>query len=624
MSRAEELDRYAELTEWIRELSCPQIEGIHSAEEYRRRFVRNYVRINELARSSRKILSEVLFPLLEVDRLLTDEETEDLIEFSDRLIDAVNIECVDVPLREMVIDRLLKDAEEKGDIRLLFKALDARIETCFFMMGSASLICDVMDVYSAYREKGLEAGERLLAYLDKEKFAALPDYKMKEIVLINSRYINAVIDDVSRPEPIEVLQYNIDAMKRALSLAEDPFFIDQASKYNWKNHIYRSLQGIAFMTEYMNESGVPQDMLEEVNRYTRQMVALWKQDKVSYGALCDIETLNQCMYRNSYLAGDISRDTFLEKTLSIIDGANEEDFSHDGNMNLIFSQTEYMMALDEEHLTEEQKANVTRMYRDIVRYVHRVPKVGSVTFLLVYLKYALGYFIEFEGGPLYRDLVMELLASVLPEVYIHSLGVAAIGKVLATRLFMRDAGRFEAVPGYPDGEAVAEFVFRAGMLHDVGKLMIAESVLTYSRDRFEEEEIIYRTGPWVGSHMLSRCESTKPYAEAVRAHHFDYDRKDAFTALFGSDKKESGTDVVSHILALANDLEWMTSEIRYGGEPGMTYDTFCDHAKKGSGSRYAPYVTELLFDDETGKLLRAVLDEERADIFRRTYETLKT
>lgn len=122
MLRAEELDRFVEFSEWIRELSSPQVEGVYTPEDYRKRFVRNYARIRELAKTCTEILESVLFPLLEKKDPLTAEEADDLFRFVTKLLDAVRIECVDVPLRGRVVDRLLRDAEEKGDIGLLLRA----------------------------------------------------------------------------------------------------------------------------------------------------------------------------------------------------------------------------------------------------------------------------------------------------------------------------------------------------------------------------------------------------------------------------------------------------------------------------------------------------------------------
>ena len=621
MSRAEDLDRYVELCEWIRELSSPQVEGIHSAEEYRNRFVRSFARIYELTRTSSGILSSVLFPLLEAERPLTDEETEDLFAFVTRLLDAVNIECVDVPLRERVIDRLLRDAEEKRDTARILRALDARIETSYFMMSSVARIAEVRDVFTPYREKGMDAAKRVLKYLSPKQFASLPDYASKEIVLINSRYINGLYESARRPEPVELLQENLDNMKRAIALADDPFFIDQASKYNWKNHIYRALQGIAFMTDYLNEAGCPDDMLQEINRHTRQMVALWKRDKVSYGALCAAETLYQSMYRNAYLAGEMTVERFRKELVKLIDGADREDYTHDGNMSIIFSLTEYMMTLDKDHLTKEQKRNVKRFYRNLVYYVHRMPKVGSLTFLLVYLNRTLRAFIEVEDGADYATLLLELLAAILPQVYMHSIGMARLARVLARRLFLHQPESFSHIPGYPDGEAVAEFIYRAGTLHDIGKLMVAERILTYSRDRFEEEEEIFMTGPEIGAHLLSHVESTRPYAEIVRTHHFDYDRKDAFTAQNDNGNSGEETAVAAHVLRLANDLRWMTSEIRFTSAPRLTYEEFRTRAQEQSGKQYAPYVVELLSDGKAEAELRDALDE--TPLYHEIYRLLK-
>ena len=620
MSRAEDFNRYAELCEWIRELSAPQIEGIPSPAEFRKRFERSFARINELIRTCKHILDASLFPLLNTDRLLTAEEVDDLLLLMEKLVDATNLECVDVPLRSHVTDRLLADAERKGDTVLLLRTLDAQVENAYFMMNTVQCLAEARDLFTTYRDQGLRAAKRILEFLEPERFAALP-YEMKEIVLVNSRYMNGLYDSALHPVPRELLQENLDVMKRSLALAKDPFYIDQASKYNWKTHTYRALQGIAFMTDYMNDAGVPEDMLQEVSHYTRQMVALWKREKINRGALCAPETLYECMYRNAFLAGEIPLYRFREEMLHLIDGADHEDFTHDGNMRIIFSQTEYLLTLDKDHLTVEEKKNVTRFYRDLVYYVHRMPKVGSLTFLLAYLSQALSAFIEFEGGPDISELMLELLAAIQPQVYLHSLGTAEIAGVLTRRLFAKSPERFAGVPGYPDGEAIAALAHRAGLLHDIGKLMITERVLTYGRSRFDEEQEIYATGPEIGAVMLSRFESTKLYAGLVRAHHFDYDRKDFFARLYADDAADRDLLAVAHILRLSNDMQWMTRKLRFSETPLMDYEAFCERARERSGTQYAPEVVALLDEEETRETLRDILTEDQQ--YDRIYALLK-
>ena len=116
-------------------------------------------------------------------------------------------------------------------------------------------------------------------------------------------------------------------------------------------------------------------------------------------------------------------------------------------------------------------------------------------------------------------------------------------------------------------------------------------------------------------------ESTRPYAEAVRSHHFDYDRKDAFSRLHDDGTSCEETAQVSHVLRLANDMQWLTRVIRFSRIPRVDYDGFLEQARAGSGTKYAPCVVELLNDAEVKEELREVLGE--VSLYRGIYRLLK-
>lgn len=621
MAKGEEWSRFTELTEWIRELSAPQISGIRSAEEYRTRFVRNYARIRELSRTSRQILEREIMPLLQADRLLTDEEAGDLSDFNASLLDAVHIECVDVHLRLKIVRRLLEDASRKQDTSAQIRVCDQMIETCYYMMIILARIAKVRDEYTAYQKEGLEAAGYLLFYLEKDRFASLSEYDLKEIVLINSRYVNALYERVAGKGSVSYLTKNIEAMERALALAEDPFYIAQASKYNWKNHTFRALQGIAQMTEYCNESGADEEMLTEINDYTRQMVALWKKDDISYGALCAKETLYQSMYRNAYLAGEIDVGRFRKEILALIDGADREDFSHDGNMNMIFAQTEYMLTLDPRHLTKAQERMIQRFYHNLITYVHRMPKLGSLTFLLSYLAHAMDAFIETKGGMTFEELSVQLLCAINPQLYLHSLNVAGISGILTKHLFAKDRTLFENVPGCPDEEKIISYVKRAAMLHDVGKLLIAETIITYHRPLFEEEYLLQESAPAAGARLLEQFASTRPFAGTVLRHHVHYDRKGGYPLT--EETVRGQEDLAALIIGLANDMEGMCDEVRFDDHAQMSFREFRNVARQGSGTFYAPKVTALLEDPQVSAEIETLMTEGVIDNYRNTYELLR-
>ena len=105
-------DQYVERLIQIRSLSSPSLNGIEEASEYNKRLRDNFVRIGQLAAENRAILDEYLFPLLNRDNELTEEETSEIDSFEEKLVTAENAESLDLPIAAIVSERLLHDSSK--------------------------------------------------------------------------------------------------------------------------------------------------------------------------------------------------------------------------------------------------------------------------------------------------------------------------------------------------------------------------------------------------------------------------------------------------------------------------------------------------------------------------------
>ena len=544
MSRAEDFMRYLELSEWIRELSTPELTGVKNAKEYVKKIGVNYQRMRELNRTGVAIVQEHVYPSLAREEKLSEEEVRDLFDFCAGLLDPVRIESVDTVLRYKIAVRLKEDAEEKNDTAQLIRALDILIECCYLMILMTARMYPATQAVEEYRREGMEACLRLCAFLEHDAFAALPDAECKEIILVNARYICAMFEGNTKPYTVEENEEHLALMRRALALADDPFYLDEASKYDWKRHRYRALQGIASLTDYHNAQGFTKEQLKEINAHTRHLIALYKQDKVLYGALSSPDVMNLMLYRNAYLSGETSLKTYRKQLLELTRDADKEDFSHDGNMKMVFAQTEYLLTLNPEKLSEQDQEWLQKFYRDLVQYVTLMPKLGSLTILLSYLSHALDGFIETKDGMRFGTICKQLLAAINPPTWRHCLIVAELSVCIAGHLYEREPSLFSGVSGYPDREKVLSFIHEAAQLHDVGKLYIAEAVTNYTRNYFNDEHEMLLSFPAIGANLLSSQESTRPYAEIAR-NHMDHTW----------DK-----DIATQIVSYADRMGWVTRD----------------------------------------------------------------
>ena len=77
------------------------------------------------------------------------------------------------------------------------------------------------------------------------------------------------------------------------------------------------------------------------------------------------------------------------------------------------------------------------------------------------------------------------------------------------------------------------------------------------------------------------------------------------------------------ITACADCLDAATDSIGRSYKRGKTLDEFIQEVDEGSGTRYAPYVAELLHDPQIRSEIEQFLSEGRNENYRKTYTILK-
>jgi RNA processing factor Prp31 len=119
----------------IRSLSSPEVHGITNAEVYSTLLLENFKNIGTLAEKNRDMIREIIDPILN-SRDPLDQEVIDLIEsLNDQLLNATDVENIDLPLASLLTDRLLQDADEKGDIDYRISMLDKEMENSYLLIN---------------------------------------------------------------------------------------------------------------------------------------------------------------------------------------------------------------------------------------------------------------------------------------------------------------------------------------------------------------------------------------------------------------------------------------------------------------------------------------------------------
>jgi putative nucleotidyltransferase with HDIG domain len=136
-----------------------------------------------------------------------------------------------------------------------------------------------------------------------------------------------------------------------------------------------------------------------------------------------------------------------------------------------------------------------------------------------------------------------------------------------------------------DPESV-ERIRTGALLHDIGKIGIADSVLQKPGRLTQEEFAIVKEHPVIGRRILEGVRGLAPYLNAVELHHENWDGT-------GYPKRQSGeeTPVDARIIHVSDAYDAMTSNRSY--RRGMTHEQAMHELFKHSGTQFDPRVVEM-------------------------------
>lgn len=135
-----------------------------------------------------------------------------------------------------------------------------------------------------------------------------------------------------------------------------------------------------------------------------------------------------------------------------------------------------------------------------------------------------------------------------------------------------------------------EEIFRvriAAILHDVGKLGIREGILNKPGGLTDDEFMIMRQHPEIGSQIMAPIRALKDIIPGIRNHHETWDGRGYPDGLSGEE-----IPLVARIIGAADTFDAMTSTRPY--QKAATLDYVLTKISAMSGTRFAPPVVEAL------------------------------
>ncbi len=221
------------------------------------------------------------------------------------------------------------------------------------------------------------------------------------------------------------------------------------------------------------------------------------------------------------------------------------------------------------------------------------------TDIKLFTSVASGCAVFIENGRLFNDLKELFVGSLkaltnsidAKDQYTrgHSERVAIISRWLGERLAEEEA---------LDEEQIHR-LYLAGLLHDIGKIGVDESVLRKNGKLTDEERACIQRHPSIGAGILRGIKQMRDIVPGVLCHHERIDGKGYPKGLQGDEVPLS-----ARIIGLADSFDAMTSKRVYRN--AMTIEDALEEVRKGLGTQFDEKIGTIFLNSDIGSLWESI------------------
>lgn len=137
--------------------------------------------------------------------------------------------------------------------------------------------------------------------------------------------------------------------------------------------------------------------------------------------------------------------------------------------------------------------------------------------------------------------------------------------------------------GYDDN--FQEKVRTTGLLHDIGKIGISDSILNKKGRLTKEEHAVIKRHPAIACRILKGIELDDDIIEGIRHHHERYDGK-GYPGYF----REEDIPIIAAIISVADAFDAMTSKRSY--KEAISFDQAAEELIRNNGTQFNPVVVD--------------------------------
>lgn len=424
------------------------------------------------------------------------------------------------------------------------------------------------------------------------------------------------------PVSEEEVEQRISFCLRLPAVFSDPGLRQKAPDYDWASGLFNVQFAIAYFLRDLREGKRPQlvqpiyecacyikEHAAQAYRLTDRMV----KPKVEYiyNAAC-------------FHAGKLSIDSLLDFFFDRIMHADPLRFDSDSIFDNLHCSKYYCAYYNRfAEKTPEGDERERLVSRHMWEYIGRMPPNDYMGVT----SYALNVDDHISSLSDQDAVVRQLLfylRSLHQPTYIHSQMVAILSSLLLEQLIERNPAYITAHGGFSGAAEVNEQrgallrqIRNCGLLHDIGKLQIIDVISCYSRSLFDMEFEHIADHPYMGYMMLNTFPAIQPFTQPAFGHHRFYNEQGGYPAYYR--RTDDLNQLMTDVITVADSVDAATDNIGRCYAKGVSLMELVGQLRAQSGTRYAPFVVELLDDESLLARIADTLHTRRRQIYDEVY-----
>ena len=249
-----------------------------------------------------------------------------------------------------------------------------------------------------------------------------------------------------------------------------------------------------------------------------------------------------------------------------------------------------------------------QVYKEVHQYFLQLPVLpndATTDYLLAAMLGKVLCYCPEEGRMI--ESVHNLLTHRQIATAIHSRMVGELAKIITEHFITEHPSYFYGIGGMKTRAEVTanknnilNFIWRAGCLHDVGKLLCTDIINLQIRKIIDDEYLCIKTHPMNGYYLLKNSVALSQYADIAGTHHKSYDDRmgypDELVHVNGPERIFADIVTVCDVIDAAVDLKGRNYA------KGKTFDQLLEELKADKGRRYSPEVIDGIENDSALRL----------------------